>query len=271
MKHLYLTLLLLLVASLSPATTYYTIYLSGKISSVDDNSNLLGGSIRVNDNFTATIVYDRDVIDSNPLPSVGVYWNTDSNTGMTVTIGSHIFKTLQNSSISFLIDLINKSTSSFLVRSYTNISEYGTSFDMSWQLDDATGTALKSDKISDVTDLSKFTADWGVKISFENVYTGDLFYINGSVNSISINSGLPVMTSLNNVQTANKSAYIANNQLIVNAENNSRVELYDINGRLQLNTVFQGNPVDVSSLPKGIYLAVVRNNGSVFRIKVINK
>ncbi len=64
-----------------------TFEFSGRITSVLDGDNLLGGAVSEGDLFTGRFSYDTDTPDSDASPSVGAYWHDQGPYGLSVAIG----------------------------------------------------------------------------------------------------------------------------------------------------------------------------------------
>jgi hypothetical protein len=118
---------------------------------VEDTSGLLAPlSITVGDTATGEYAYNLMTTDTNPLPTVGDYWQTNPNFGISVEIAGTEFRT-DPESVTFLLKMANDNGAPprdvFLVRSYNNLPLPGgtTVEEISWQLDDGTAAAVSSD------------------------------------------------------------------------------------------------------------------------------
>jgi len=94
--------------------------------------------------ITGTYTYDSKAKDTNSDPTVGDYWYYSAPDGITIRAGDGSETSSASSGTQFLVELVNRDTDNYLLRSYTNRPwSCGTPVDhISWQLDDPSGTAL---------------------------------------------------------------------------------------------------------------------------------
>jgi hypothetical protein len=96
--------------------------------------------------FTGSYTFNLSTPDNNSFPEVGNYSHTTAPYGITVTIGSHTFKT-DPSNVDFGIEVDDNypSRDAYFVYSYNNVPTDGRPVEMiSWMVDDSTQTALSS-------------------------------------------------------------------------------------------------------------------------------
>jgi len=151
--------------------TNITWAVAATVSLVVDLDNLLNDFIRIGDTVTGTIVFNNTVADANDSDTVADYWHTTAPYGMYLAIGDLAFET-DPDDVNFLFELINDhgtpAHDGHLFRSYNNFP-LSLTLDVnhiSWQLDDATGTALDSTDIpAEPPALTNWTQGFGLTIT----------------------------------------------------------------------------------------------------------
>ena len=147
-----------------------------KVTEVSDSYNLLGGAIHLNDTITGKYIYDLGAPDVDPNEQIGFYMFTSSPCGIEVNAGGFIFKT-NSSNVQFDICIYNDfdyyGNPPFDLYSLYSIKNLPLSNGMlvnsiSWELDDATATALSS---TDLPTTAPVLSDWetgfGLRLSGE--------------------------------------------------------------------------------------------------------
>ena len=121
---------------------------TGTVTQVDDRANNLNGNVRVGDKITGEYTYKLSTKDSNTDQTVGDYKHDKKAFGITVNARGLVFKT-DPKNVNFLVELVNRGTDHYLLRSYNNlpISDTAKVEHISWQLDDETGNALSNDSL----------------------------------------------------------------------------------------------------------------------------
>jgi len=120
------------------------------VTDLSDFYGLLDRAISVGDTIEGFYSYDPSTPDADANPAVGDYEHFVSPYGIEVDAGGFQFRT-DPANVDFLVELANdvSSTDSYLLRSYNNLPlSNGMLVDqVSWQLDDPTGTALSGDAL----------------------------------------------------------------------------------------------------------------------------
>ena len=143
--------------------------------------------------FTGTFTYSLSTPDTNPLPQVGDYVHTSGPYGVTVTIGSHTFRT-DPQNPDFWVELVNNyyNLDNFVFHSYNNVPVGGITVEvMSFQLDDPTQTAISGVSLpSSALDLSRWQQWFGLGIMLrdESNY-GQSYFISGRIDYIQLGGG----------------------------------------------------------------------------------
>ena len=152
----------LLCSSLPAAAQDVTVSFRGTITSAVDSPF---ADVAAGTPFTGSYTYSLSTADSNPDAAVGDYYHTTRPYGVTVTIGTHTFRT-DPSNVSFLVEVLNDwfGADYYVFHSYTNVETDGAVIDsMRWRLDDPTATRLTStaltDSPPDVTEWQQFAFD----------------------------------------------------------------------------------------------------------------
>jgi hypothetical protein len=171
-----------LLASAAPATAQdVTFRFRGVITErAADNSF---PDILVDTPFTGAYTFSLNTPDSNDLATVGDYYHNSAPYGVAIDIGSHRFES-DPSFPEFLIEIVNDHPviyatgptheDNYLLRSYNNLPSSGMPVSyISWQMDDASAIALRSQNLSDAPpDLALFTQLFGVNVELG---TGEVF------------------------------------------------------------------------------------------------
>ena len=135
-------------ASDEPKSNQIMISFTGTVTQMDDRSNLLYGNVKVGTPLTGEYTYRLPTKDTNTDQTVGDYPHDRNAFGITVNVGGFVFKT-DPKNVNFLVELVNRDTDHYLLRSYNNLplSDTIPIKHISWQLDDETGNALSNDSL----------------------------------------------------------------------------------------------------------------------------
>jgi hypothetical protein len=135
-------------ASDEPNSNQIKISFTGTVIQMDDRSNLLYGNVKVGTPITGEYTYRLPTKDTNTDQTVGDYPHDRKAFGITVNVGGFVFKT-DPKNVNFLVELVNRDTDHYLLRSYNNLplSDTIPIEHISWQLDDETGNALSNDSL----------------------------------------------------------------------------------------------------------------------------
>ena len=135
-------------ASDEPKSNQIKISFTGTVTQMDDRSNLLYGNVKVGTPITGEYTYRLPTKDTNTDQTVGDYPHDRKAFGITVNVGGFVFKT-DPKNVNFLVELVNRDTDHYLLRSYNNLplSDTIPIEHISWQLDDETGNALSNDSL----------------------------------------------------------------------------------------------------------------------------
>jgi hypothetical protein len=167
-------ILVLALAVSGPATAIpVTVVFAGTLDLVDDAFNYLGGSVSVGTSYSATLVYENSVSDSNPSPNFGNYIFPPGLFSFTLSTGGFVFTHVTTGIQE--IDVINRpaisggDSVSVDARTFTSggaLPAFGLAY-ASVSLDDATGAALSSDALTAIPwtiPLSSWTS--GTELGF---------------------------------------------------------------------------------------------------------
>ena len=104
--------------------------------------------MKVGTPITGEYTYRLPTKDTNTDQTVGDYPHDRKAFGITVNVGGFVFKT-DPKNVNFLVELVNRDTDHYLLRSYNNLplSDTIPIEHISWQLDDETGNALSNDSL----------------------------------------------------------------------------------------------------------------------------
>jgi hypothetical protein len=175
----------IVVAAAVPAAAQdVTFTFSGTITYAD---RLPFPDITVGTPFTGSYTFNLATPNQGSISSVGDYWHQTQPYGVSLQIGSHVFKS-DPAAVEFLVELVNDHYAGFdnyVFHSYRNLPVDGIDIGMiSWQLDDPTQSALTSTALSAVPPVLSQWQQWvGLQI-----YGAD-FYIGGQITSISVAGG----------------------------------------------------------------------------------
>ena len=141
---------------------YITVAISGQVTGVSDQYNHFGGQIPVGTPITGTYTYDTAIPDLYPSDFIyGQYWNYTPPAGVSLNVGGFNFRTNpDNVEFAVTVNNNNLGEDSYSIWSTKNLSlSNGTIVqDISWYLNDSTGTALSSDSLLlDAPYLSKWS------------------------------------------------------------------------------------------------------------------
>src|SRR3954451_552730 len=172
----------------SPAAAQdVTVSFRGALTSVDNSpfADLAAGTP-----FTGSYTFSLSTPDSNSMEQVGDYFHTTAPYGVTVTIGTHTFRT-DPSNVNFLLELVNdyQSSDNYVFHSYTNAATDGVPIDMiSWQLDDPTLTLLASPTLTDsAPDITRWQQLFGLEIQGRVDWMP--FFLRGTVSEVRLGTG----------------------------------------------------------------------------------
>src|SRR5262245_51075716 len=129
--------MLVLLWTTSAAAQDVTVSFYGTLSFVDSSPF---PEVTVGVPFTGSYTYSLSTPDTNTAPEVGDYQHNGAPYGVTVTIGSHTFRT-DPQNANFLVEVVNDyfGQDNFTFLSYTNLNTDGVSVSMiHLQLDDPT-------------------------------------------------------------------------------------------------------------------------------------
>jgi hypothetical protein len=146
------------------------IAITADVALVDDRSSLLDSAVNVGDIITGTYVYESTTLDTNSLPTVGVYQHSTAPFGITLNVGGLEFRT-DPANVNFLVEIVNdhgeSPSDNYQLISYLNLFDVSAPESapgrpaenyISWQLDNPTATALSSEALPTVPPT---LADWG--------------------------------------------------------------------------------------------------------------
>jgi hypothetical protein len=141
--------------------------------------------------FTGSYTYSLSTPDTNVAPQVGDYQHVTAPYGVTVTIGTHTFRT-DPQNVNFLVELVNDyfDLDNYIVHSYNNVNTDGASVQtINFQLDDPTQTALSSTALlGSAPDLSRWQQVSGLDIDGYSS-EGFHFLLRGTVSVMQLGGG----------------------------------------------------------------------------------
>src|SRR5262249_34859822 len=133
--------------------------------------------------FTGSYTFNASTPDTNPVAQVGDYSHTTAPYGVSITIGSHVFRT-NPSNVNFLVEYADnyQNSDTFVFHSYNNLTTDGNTVEfISFQLDDPSQTALSSPAITATApDLTKWQQFFGLSI-LGTTTDGAFFLLSGTV------------------------------------------------------------------------------------------
>lgn len=141
--------------------------------------------------FTGSYTYSLSTPDTNVAPQVGDYQHISAPYGVTVTIGTHTFRT-DPQNVNFLVELVNDyfDLDNYQFLSYNNVNTDGASVQLiHFQLDDPTQTALVDTSLpASPPDLSRWQQIFGLDVdgySSEGVH----FLLRGTLSLVQLGGG----------------------------------------------------------------------------------
>jgi hypothetical protein len=143
--------------------------------------------------FTGSFSYSLSTPETNPLPQVGDYEHTSGPYGVTLTIGTHTFRT-DPQNPRFLVELVDnyQNLDNFVFHSYNNVPVGGITVEVvSFQLDDPTQTAISGVALpSTVLDLSRWQQWFGLGIMLrDEANYSQSYFISGRVDYMQLGGG----------------------------------------------------------------------------------
>jgi hypothetical protein len=172
-----------------------TFTFKGHITSFEDRNGVFDNSISTGTHFSGRYTIDKNIADSNTLPTVGDYKHKEAGDGIRVEIGSYAFESHPQNP-DFLLEIINdhQGRDNYLLRSYKNrvlqnetdtVIIVAGDLHISWQLDDSTAAALPSDSgdamVLTAPNLSAWTQLFGLTIE-----GGESFFIRGVIDNVAM-------------------------------------------------------------------------------------
>lgn len=183
-----LAAILVLLWTTSAAAQDVTVSFSGTLTLVDSSPF---PELTVGVPFSGSYTYSLATTDTNSFPQVGDYFHIGSQYGVTVTIGTHTFRT-DPQNVNFLVELVNdyQNLDNFVFHSYNNVNTDSAIVQMiSFQLDDPTQTALTNVSLpTGALDLSRWQQFFGFDIDGYSS-EGTHFLIRGTVEQMQVGTG----------------------------------------------------------------------------------
>ncbi|HEY7191298.1 MAG TPA: hypothetical protein VH436_32320 [Vicinamibacterales bacterium] len=180
--------ILVLLWTTSAAAQDVTVSFSGTLTLVDSSPF---PELTVGVPFSGSYTYSLATTDTNSFPQVGDYFHIGSQYGVTVTIGTHTFRT-DPQNVNFLVELVNdyQNLDNFVFHSYNNVNTDSAIVQMiSFQLDDPTQTALTNVSLpTGALDLSRWQQFFGFDIDGYSS-EGTHFLIRGTVEQMQVGTG----------------------------------------------------------------------------------
>jgi Collagen triple helix repeat (20 copies) len=172
----------------SPAAAQdVTVSFRGTLTSVDNSPF---ADLAVGTPFTGSYTFSLSTPDSNSMEQVGDYFHTTAPYGVTVTIGTHTFRS-DPSNVNFLLELVNDyySLDNYVFHSYTNADTDGVPVEIiSWQLDDPTATLLASPTLTDsAPDITRWQQLVGFDIRGGAAWSP--FFLRGTMSEVRLGTG----------------------------------------------------------------------------------
>jgi hypothetical protein len=164
-----------------------TIGFTATVREVDDQANLLGGSIQPGNVITGEYTYNSKTRDTNTLREVGDYQHSQKFYGITVQAGGFTFQT-DPSNVDFLVEILNDyGSDNYLLRSYNNLplSNGVLVTHIAWQLDDFTQTALDSAALPTTPPtLSDWESIFGLTLEGQSPTGNDQYFVRADVTEV---------------------------------------------------------------------------------------
>lgn len=167
--------------------TLITIQISSSVHTIQDTYGVLTGHVELSDVISGTYLYDSTTEDNNALATVGDYWHYAPPYGIFLTFQGGLSIGTNPLDVEFIVEISNDHSGSdgYLLRSYNNISsESGfTITHISWQLDDATATAVSSIELTtEPPTLADWTSIFGLTVTGHDTSNpSHTFMIRGTV------------------------------------------------------------------------------------------
>jgi len=185
---LWLPCVLAILSAGSPAAAQdVTVSFKGTLTYVDNSPF---ADVAVGTPFTGSYTFSLSTLDSNAMEQVGDYFHTTSPYGVTVTIGTHTFRT-DPSNVNFILELVNnyEASDNYVFHSYSNLETDGVPIEIiSWQLDDPTSTLLASPALTATApDVTRWQQIFGLDISGRNGWFS--FLLRGTVSDVQLGTG----------------------------------------------------------------------------------
>jgi hypothetical protein len=187
-KNLVLVVVAVVLWAASASAEIVTIGLTAEITYIDPYDEWLNEQFDIGDIITGGYTYDTDTWDTNPSGSVGDYIHTSSPYGINLSINGFTFQT-DPANVYFLVEICDNHLSSdhYLLISYANLP-LPNGFcvgQISWQLDDSSGTALSSTDLPTIPPvLEQWQSVYGLRIIFGEKSAGPL--LQGEVTSVQL-------------------------------------------------------------------------------------
>ena len=141
--------------------------------------------------FTGSYTYSLSTPDTNVAPQVGDYQHITAPYGVTVTIGTHTFRT-DPQNVNFLVELVNDyfDLDNYQFLSYNNVNTDGASVQsIHFQLDDPTQSALVDTSLpASPPDLSRWQQIFGLDVEGYSS-EGAHFLLRGTLSQVQLGGG----------------------------------------------------------------------------------
>lgn len=183
-----LTAILVLFWTTSAVAQDVTVSFYGTLSFVDASPF---PEVTVGVPFTGSYTYSLSTPDTNTAPEVADYQHIGPPYGVTVTIGTHTFRT-DAQSANFIVEVVNDyfGRDGFVFSSTANLNTDGVSVSLiGLQLDDPTQSALADTSLpTGPLDLSRWQQIFGLDVQgFSN--QGDRFLLRGTITQMQLGGG----------------------------------------------------------------------------------
>ena len=253
-------LLLLTLISLSSYAQQRAFYIKGVVNYISDSDNILN-NVAIGDSIAGVIRFDLSATDSNSSSEVGDYWYDTPPNGMEIMIDDYTFIT-DSSNVNFLCEVINNLNNSdnIVFRSYNNLFPAQlpsfTSTQISWQLDDASQSALSDTEVPQYIVLYLWTQPFGLTITGSNDDVS--FLIRGNVTQLDTVSNI---ASVNNISYTDLHVYPnpAGNFISISSNEQlagSSFSITDELGRVVMQGKLEGKTttLNIEQLPQGLFM-----------------